>query len=125
MGLFLVFVPGIGVSVYEDTSVLYRDRISMLVWNGINGLILVFIVLVLFLRLRLALWVAVGIPVSFLGAFWLMPYTDASLNMISLFAFILVLGIVVDDAIVVSEAVHTDQKAGAPGAAGAISGTNV
>lgn len=115
--------PGIGVSVYEDTSVLYRERVDTLVSNAISGLILVFIALALFLRLRLALWVTLGIPVSFLGALWLMPNADASLNMISLFAFILVLGIVVDDAIVISEAVHTDQEAGAHGAAGAISGT--
>ena len=115
--------PGIGVAVYEDTSVLFRERIDTLVGNAVSGLILVFIALALFLRLRLALWVTVGIPVSFLGALWLMPNADASLNMISLFAFILVLGIVVDDAIVVSEAVHTDQEAGAHGAAGAISGT--
>lgn len=115
--------PGIGVSVYEDTSVLFRERIDTLVGNAISGLILVFIALALFLRLRLALWVTVGIPVSFLGALWVMPMADASVNMISLFAFILVLGIVVDDAIVVSEAVHTDQEAGAHGAKGAISGT--
>lgn len=115
--------PGIGVSVYEDTSVLFRERINTLVSNGISGLILVFFALALFLRLRLALWVSIGIPVCFLGALWVMPNADASMNMISLFAFILVLGIVVDDAIVVSEAVHTDQEAGAHGATGAISGT--
>ncbi len=113
---------GIGLSIWQDSSVLYQDRMNTLTSNAINGLILVFIALALFLRLRLAIWVTLGIPMSFLGALWIMPMMDASLNMISMFAFILVLGIVVDDAIVVSEAIHTDQENGKPGKDGAISG---
>ncbi len=114
--------PGIGLSIWQDTSAMYNDRMNTLMSNAINGLILVFISLALFLRLRLAIWVTIGIPMSFLGALWIMPMMDASLNMISMFAFILVLGIVVDDAIVVSEAIHTDQTNGKPGPAGALSG---
>jgi multidrug efflux pump subunit AcrB len=115
--------PSVNVAIYEDTSVLFRERVDTLVSNAVSGLILVFVALALFLRLRLAFWVTLGIPLSFLGALWVMPMANASINMISLFAFILVLGIVVDDAIVVSEAVHTDQQNGIRGAGGAVSGT--
>ncbi len=77
--------------------------------NAATGLALVFVVLALFLRLRLAFWVSIGIPISFLGAIALMPVFDVSINQMSLFSFILVLGIVVDDAIVVGENIYTTQ----------------
>ncbi len=115
--------PGISLSSWDDTSVAFQQRMDTLTRNAIGGLVLVFIALALFLRLRLAFWVTLGIPLSFLGALWVMPHADASFNMISMFAFILVLGIVVDDAIVVGEAIHTDQDEGKHGLKGAISGT--
>ena len=87
-----------------------ESRLDLLIRNGRIGFILVFAVLALFLRFRLAFWVSLGIPISFLGAFWLMPILDVSINLISLFAFILVLGIVVDDAIVVGENIYTHQQ---------------
>ena len=68
---------------------------------------LIFILLALFLKWRPALWVAVGLPIALLGAVWILPATDTSINMLSLFAFILALGIVVDDAIIVGENVYT------------------
>ena len=71
--------------------------------NAGYGLFLVIVVLALFLKPRLAFWVSLGIPISFMGGFWFMPALDLSINMLSLFTFILVLGIVVDDAIVVGE----------------------
>jgi len=82
----------------------------MMLNNMGEGAILVFLILTLFLRLRVALWVMVGIPVSFLGALWLMPVTmfPVNINLLSLFAFILVLGIVVDDAIIIGESIYTD-----------------
>ena len=97
---------GISLSVWNDQSVYLLGRLDLLKRNAITGLILVLGVLTLFLRPSLALLVAVGIPVSFAGGIWLMPYMGISINMISLFAFILVLGIVVDDAIVTGENVY-------------------
>jgi multidrug efflux pump subunit AcrB len=114
--------PGISIATWQDTSVLLEDRQDLLLRNGFNGLILVFIVLTLFLRMRLAAWVAVGIPVAFLGAIAMMPYVDITINMMTLFAFILVLGIVVDDAIVVAERIHARHEQGDAGLEGAIRG---
>ena len=90
--------------------------------NGGTGFIMVFIVLTLFLELRLAFWVSLGIPISFLGAIALMPSLDVSINMMSLFAFILVLGIVVDDAIIVSENIFRHQEEHGDGMRGSIEG---
>ena len=87
-------------------------EIDLLKRNGTWGLVLVFLVLALFLRPSLAFLVALGIPVSFAGGIWLMPQMGISINMISLFAFILVLGIVVDDAIIVGENVYRRMRSG-------------
>ncbi len=97
---------GISLDIWEDMSQVLRARIGLLRRNGCYGLILVFLCLTLFLDIRLAFWTTMGIPISFLGAFWFMPLFGISLNMISLFAFIMVLGIVVDDAIVVGENIY-------------------
>lgn len=113
---------GLAIQVWNDRSEIYRDRISLLLRNAGQGLILVLLVLGIFLEIRLAFWVTLGIPISFLGAILLMPATNVSLNMISLFAFILTLGIVVDDAIVVGEAVYNQRKKGLSGLEAAIAG---
>ena len=97
---------GVQVATWDDDSVILRQRIGLLLRNARMGLILVFLCLTLFLNLRLAFWSTLGIPISFLGALWLVPQADVTVNMISLFAFIIVLGIVVDDAIVVGENIH-------------------
>jgi multidrug efflux pump subunit AcrB len=110
---------GLALATWGDESKILQDRLDTLLENGAQGLVLVFVSLALFLRFRLAFWVALGIPIAFLGALAVMPALDVSVNMISLFAFILVLGIVVDDAIVVSEAVHTEQGPGVDPALGA------
>jgi multidrug efflux pump subunit AcrB len=115
--------PNIELVVWNDRSKLFKSRMTLLTKNAITGLLLVFLLLVMFLRFRLAFWVSLGIPISFMGAFMLLPQFDASINMISMFAFILVLGIVVDDAIVVGENVHSHQQAGQRGLQGAIAGT--
>ena len=115
--------PGISIATWQDTSVLLSDRTNLLLKNGFQGLVLVFIILTLFLRMRLALWVAVGIPIAFLGAIAVMPHVDLTINMMTLFSFILVLGIVVDDAIVVAERVHAKQDELGDGLKGAIVGT--
>ena len=91
--------------------------------NARVGFFLVVISLTLFLRLGLALWASLGIPISFLGAIMLMPHLGVSINLISLFGFIVVLGIVVDDAIIVGENIHRHYEAGTPGLEAAIRGT--
>ena len=98
---------GIQLATWFDLSTMVRDRIDLLLRNGLQGIILVFIVLALFLNLRLAFWVSVGIPVSFMGAFMVLDYNGETINMISLFAFIMTLGILVDDAIIVGENIFT------------------
>lgn len=103
-----VSLPGsISLAVWNDFSDIYRSRLNLLLKNAFLGLILIFLILGLFLQIRLAMWVMLGIPISFLGALMMMPSLDVSINMLSLFAFILALGIVVDDAIVVGENVYT------------------
>lgn len=98
---------GVQIDIWSDISKLVRGRINLLLRNGLQGIILVFITLALFLNLRLAFWVAAGIPISFMGAFMVLDYIGATINMISLFAFIMTLGILVDDAIIVGENVYT------------------
>lgn len=95
--------PSVGVSIRFNRSSEYKERIDMLLTNGSLGLILVLLALGFFLELRVAFWTAVGIPVSIIGSLTLLPAMDASINMNSLFAFIVTLGIVVDDAVVVGE----------------------
>lgn len=95
--------PSVGMRITYDRSNSYKERIDMLITNGAIGLVLVILALGLFLELRVAFWTAAGIPVSILGSLFLLPAMDASINMISLFAFIVTLGIVVDDAVVVGE----------------------
>ncbi|MCP5521740.1 MAG: efflux RND transporter permease subunit [Verrucomicrobiales bacterium] len=95
--------PSVGMTVTYDRSRSYEERIQMLMTNGALGLMLVVLALGLFLELRVAFWTAAGIPVSILGSLFLLPAMDASINMISLFGFIVTLGIVVDDAVVVGE----------------------
>jgi multidrug efflux pump subunit AcrB len=97
---------GVSVATWDDDSIILRQRIGLLLRNARLGLTLVFLFLMLFLNLRLAIWTTVGMSISFLGGLWLMPYFDVTINMISLFAFIVVLGIVVDDAIVVGENIY-------------------
>lgn len=120
-----VFLPqGVKLSIWNDQSVYLLGRLDLLKRNALTGLVLVLGVLTLFLRPSLALLVAVGIPVSFAGGIWLMPYMGISINMISLFAFILVLGIVVDDAIVTGENVYTRIQAGEHPSTAAWKGTS-
>ncbi len=113
---------GIKLTVWADFSRILNDRLELMLHNGQLGFILVFIALTMFLRLRLAFWVALGIPISFLGAIGLMPFFDISINMISLFAFIVVLGIVVDDAVIVGENIYRHYQMGKRGLRAAIDG---
>ena len=117
------FPDGIELATWFDTSEFYAGRVDLLKRNALIGLILVLLVLSLFLEIKLAFWVTLGIPITFIGAFMFLPSVDVSINMISLFAFIVVLGIVVDDAIIVGEAVYKHRQDGHGPLRAAILGT--
>lgn len=102
---------GIKMETWIDLPRYLEDRLKMMNSNIISGAILVFLVLSLFLRMKVAFWVIIGLPVTFLGALWLMPVWPVTINVISLFGFIVVLGIVVDDAIIIGESVYTKIRA--------------
>ncbi|MCA9162393.1 MAG: efflux RND transporter permease subunit [Planctomycetales bacterium] len=114
--------PGYELITWQDRSIDVRDRMMMLLRNGYQGLILVFLVLAVFLDLRLAFWVAIGIPVSVLGAGAYLWLTGETLNMLTMFAFLMALGIVVDDAIVIGENIHEHRLMGKPFAQAAVDG---
>lgn len=97
---------GVSLTMWRDTADIYKSRMATISNSAYLGLLLVFLVLILSLRPKVALWVTAGIGVAFLGTFSLLPSNDVSLNIMSTFAFLLVLGIVVDDAIVVGESIH-------------------
>ena len=101
---------GISLTVWQDQALMLSTRLETMLRTGLAGFALVFLVLTLFLELRLAFWVSLGIPISFMGAVMLMPGLGATVNVLSLFAFILVLGIVVDDAIIVGENIYAQRE---------------
>ena len=104
--------PGVRLMLVDDFSDIYRQRLDLLLRNGMTGLLLVLIILALFLEWRLAWWVSIGIPVSFLGAVLLMPAAETSINMVSVFGFIIALGMVVDNGIVVGESIYVYRAEG-------------
>jgi len=114
---------GMKLGIGNNWEDMLRQRRTLLLNSGAWGLGLIFILLLLFLRFRLALWVSIGIPTALMGALWLLPSTGATINMMSLFGFITVLGILVDDAIVVAENIHYQTKIGIGGVEAAKRGT--
>ena len=113
---------GVAITLWNDESQDYEERADLLLKNGMLGLLLVLIALSLFLQLRLALWVAVGLAVSGIGALAVMLALDFAINTISLFSFVLAIGIIVDDAIVVAEHIHYERMRGTSGVVAAIRG---
>ncbi len=103
---------GVELAIWGDLSKMVQDRINLLSRNGTQGIFLVFLSLALFLNFRLAFWVAIGIPISFMGAFFVLNWHGDTINMISLFAFIMTLGILVDDAIIFGENVYSHSSRG-------------
>ncbi|MBP40039.1 MAG: hypothetical protein CL726_12160 [Chloroflexi bacterium] len=99
--------PGIHLDSWLDSTTYLSGTLSMMMFNMFSGVVLVLVILGIFLRLQLAFWVMLGLPIAFLGAFALLPLVGGSVNLLSLFGFILVLGIVVDDAIIIGESVQT------------------
>ncbi|MBV33123.1 MAG: hypothetical protein CMK36_06745 [Porticoccaceae bacterium] len=107
------FLPGnLKIKTVQDHSIMYQDRLNLITKNAIGGLILVFIILMLFLRPILALWVSFGIGIAYAGALWLLPAAGVTISMASMFAFLLILGIIVDDAIIVGESIYRHQEEG-------------
>ncbi|MCY4017524.1 MAG: efflux RND transporter permease subunit [Gammaproteobacteria bacterium] len=114
---------GIGITVWNDESRQYTERAEILLKNGGLGLLLVLIALALFLEIRLAFWVSVGLAVTFIGALAVMLLFGISISTVSLFVFVLAIGIVVDDAIIVAESIDSERGRGTPALAAAIRGT--
>ena len=117
-----ILPQGVKLDILYDNTDMLRARIDLLVNNGMIGLSIVFIVLWLFLNLRLAFWAGMGIPISIAGAMAILWAIGGTLNMISLFGLIMVLGIVVDDAIVVGESIYVHRKRGKPPLKAAVDG---
>lgn len=114
--------PNLEFAIHFDGSTMFDSRMSLIGSNALSGMILVLITLMLFLRPAVALWVTIGIAAAFAGALAIAPSIGITLNMISLFAFLLVIGIVVDDAIVVGESIHFHVENGISGERGAVAG---
>ncbi|MGI9455559.1 MAG: efflux RND transporter permease subunit [Aeoliella sp.] len=114
--------PGVTLHVTQDTSTLVVDRLQMLLRNGGQGIILVFLTLWLFFSFRLSFWVVLSVPVSFLGAFYFMTEADITINMISMVAMLLALGLLMDDGIVIAENIATHLSRGAAPMQAAIDG---
>ena len=116
---------GVSLSLWWDNSEMYEARMATILNSALFGGFLVLVVLFLFLRPLVAFWVTGGIFIAFGGAFLLLPMLDVTLNMLSLFAFLLVIGIVVDDAIVVGENIHDRVERGESGLTASIVGTQM
>ena len=110
-----VLPDGLTAGTWLDMSGMYQGRLQLLSRNALGGLVLVFITLMLFLRPLLAMWVSAGIAIAYMGALWLLPGVGLTLNMLSMFSFLLILGIIVDDAIVVGESIYSYQQRGYSG----------
>ncbi len=114
--------PEIDIAIWDDQTDILQQRLGLLIRNGILGFALVFLFLAIMLDLRLATWVAMGVPISFLGAVIFFEPFNVNINMISLFGLIIVLGLVVDDAVVVGENIISEQEQGGPGNASTLRG---
>ncbi|MDM8537313.1 efflux RND transporter permease subunit [Desulfobacterales bacterium HSG17] len=115
--------PDVQLTLTQDISSIVKDRLQMLVKNGWQGLILVFLTMWLFFNIRLSFWVSMGLPVSFLGAFFFLPHIGYSLNMITMVGLLIALGLLMDDAIVIAENVASHMEKGKTALQAAISGT--
>lgn len=115
--------PGVDLAITQDGSNIIRDRLRLLVANGLQGLVLVFLVMGLFFGLRFASWVSLGLPVSFLGAMAFMGPAGQTINMVTMVGLLIALGLLMDDAIVIAESIASHREAGAPPLQAAIEGT--
>ncbi|WP_371396791.1 efflux RND transporter permease subunit [Fretibacter rubidus] len=116
---------GMSITKWNDQADDYHGRIKTIASNFFTGLLLVCLTLMLFLRPKIAIWVSIGIATAFAGGLALLPLFDVSFNMISTFAFLLVIGVIVDDAIIVGEAIHYQTEEGLTGIDAAVEGTTM
>ncbi len=114
--------PGVEFTVTQDRSSIVSDRLNLLLINGGQGLILVFLTMWLFFQLRFAFWVAMGLPISFLGALFIMGMLGLTINMITMVALLIAIGLLMDDAIVISENIAAHLRKGKPPVQAAIDG---
>ena len=115
--------PRVKFTLTNDSSSVVRDRLQILTSNGMQGLVLVFLVMWLFFQLRFAFWVAMGLPISFLGGLFIMSLLGQSINMISMVALLITLGLLMDDAIVIAENIATHLRKGKSAFRAAVDGT--
>ncbi len=114
--------PRVNLTITQDQTDILTDRLNMLVKNGIQGLLLVFACMWLFFNIRISLWVVMGLPVSFLGAFILVPHLGLSINMFTMVGLLLAIGLLMDDAIVIAENIMAHRQKGKSPAAAAVDG---
>ncbi|MEJ2693274.1 MAG: efflux RND transporter permease subunit, partial [Candidatus Thiodiazotropha sp.] len=119
-----VMPPEIEVMISNDESKYVKDRLSIVANNGLIGLALVLFVLAIFISLRMAFWVALGIPVALLGTIFMLPIFDSFLDSITMTAMVLVLGIIVDDAIIIAESIYQRYEKGLPPVDAAVAGVH-
>ena len=122
--LLSILPAGAGITIVDDDAKNYQKRLGLLLSNAFIGLLLILIIMSLFLQFKLAFWVVAGIPSAFLGAMLFLPMFDVSINMVSMFGFIVALGIVVDDAIIAGENIYSHMEEGMSFQEAAICGAN-
>jgi hydrophobic/amphiphilic exporter-1 (mainly G- bacteria), HAE1 family len=115
--------PQIKLTITQDQTNILRDRLNMLITNGVQGLLLVFVTMWLFFNIRISFWVTMGLPVSFLGAFILVPHLGLSINMFTMVGLLMALGLLMDDAIVIAENIMVHRQKGKSPVAAAVEGT--
>jgi len=114
--------PQMMLTITQDQTTILADRLKMLISNGIQGLLLVFITMWLFFNIRISFWVSMGLPVSFLGAFILIPHLGLSINMFTMVGMLMALGLLMDDAIVIAENIMAKRQAGKSPIAASVEG---
>jgi len=114
--------PNVEIEVTRDMSTLVKDRLELLMRNGLQGMVLVFLTMWLFFNGRLAFWVVMSLPISFLGAFFFVPHFDLTINMLSMVGLLLALGLLMDDGIVIAENIATHRAKGKPALQASVDG---
>ncbi len=115
--------PQMKLTITQDETTVLKDRLGMLVTNGLQGLVLVFATTLLFFNVRVSFWIALGLPISFMGAFTLIPHLDLSINMFTMVGLLMALGLLMDDAIIIAENIMTHRQRGKPPLRAAVDGT--
>ncbi len=115
--------PQMELTITQDETVALKNRLHMLIANGLHGLLLVFVTTFLFFNIRISFWIAMGLPVSFMGAFILIPHLELSINMFTMVGLLMALGLLMDDAIIIAENIMTHRQRGKSALKAAVEGT--